>query len=479
MTTATQLGDGWTSPQDARPVDPATLAPLGEMAATTPEALDRAVRDADAAGRGSWLVDTRVRQARLWRWSELLEQHVGELSAALVAESGKPLREAHAEVAGAVEALRYNSALARTLNGRAGTLPDSSQAHLVREPVGVTAFIVPWNWPLLLLVRDLAPALAAGVTAVIKPAPQTTLVTRRAVELAHEAGIGADVVQLAVGDSLVGQALVTHPLVRAVAFTGSTAVGAAIRAAAAPDMTRTLLELGGKASMTVFADARVEEAAETAARASVITTGQMCMACTRLLVERSAFKRARDRVVDVLRSLRVGDPREETTDLGPLISAEAAERFAGYLSAARDQAELLVGGEPGKAPEADGLPGHFVSPAAVTGVDIDSPLVQHDLFGPLLTIEPFDDEDDAVRIANGTPYGLAASVWTGDLDRAWRMAGRLRAGTVWVNGYNRSYAEMPSGGFGSSGLGRTRGVEGMEQFTELKHIHFGTTEGRR
>lgn len=222
--------------------------------------------------------------------------------------------------------------------------------------------------------------------------------------------------------------------------------------------------------MTVFADADLDTAAETAARASVITTGQMCMACTRVLVQRSAFDRVRDRVVDVLRSLRAGDPRDERTDLGPLISAPALERFTGYADLARSQATLLTGGE---RIDADGLPGHFVTPAAVTGAAVDSPLVQHDLFGPLLGIEPFDDEDDAVRLANATPYGLAAALWTSDTDRAWRVSRRLRAGTVWVNGYNRSYAEMPSGGHGSSGLGRTRGVEGIEQFTELKHVHFG------
>lgn len=459
---------GWDSPQDAVPVDPATLRVLGEVPATTPGELDKAVTAADQAQRGDWAVDAKWRQAALWRWADLLERDADELVAALVAETGKPLREARIEVAGAVDAVRYNAGLTRFVGGRAGTLPDGSQAHLVREPVGVTAVIVPWNWPLLLLVRDLAPALAAGVTALVKPAPQTTLVTLRAIELAHEARLGPEVVRVIVGDALVGRRLVTHPLVRACAFTGSTEVGAAIRVAAAPTMTRTLLELGGKASMTVFADADVDAAAEVAARAAVITTGQMCMACTRLLAQRSVFARVRDRAVDVLRSLRVGDPREESTDLGPLISAPARERFLDRVALARSSATLLTGGE-----TVDHLPGHFVTPAAVVGAAADSPLIQQDLFAPLLSIEPFDDEQDAVRLANATPFGLAASMWTSDLDRAWRMSRRVRAGTVWVNGYNRSYPEMPTGGFGSSGLGRTRGVEGIEQFTELKHIHFG------
>jgi acyl-CoA reductase-like NAD-dependent aldehyde dehydrogenase len=441
--------------------------------ATTPAELDDAAAAA-AAAAGRWATDGRRRQLALWRWADLLQHHAGELVSALVTETGKPVGEARLELAGAVDALRYNAGLAREAGGRAGTLPDGTEAHLVHEPVGVTAFIVPWNWPVLLLLRDLAPALAAGVTALVKPAPQTTLVTRRVLELGAGAGIGEDVARLVVGNALVGRALVEHPRVRAVAFTGSTATGTVIAAAAAPDMTRTLLELGGKAAMVVFADADAESAAETAARASVITAGQMCMACTRLLVQRPALKQATDRVVDVLRALRVGDPADPATDVGPMISAPARMRMLGRIHHARSCATVLTGGEPFSP---DGLPGHFLTPAAVTGVDPSSLLVQDDLFGPLLTIEAFDDEPEAIKLANATRYGLAASVWTSDLARGWRVARSIRAGTVWVNGYNRSYPEMPSGGYGASGLGRTRGIEGLHQFTELKHIHFDVSQG--
>jgi acyl-CoA reductase-like NAD-dependent aldehyde dehydrogenase len=465
----------WATSQDVAPADPTSLRPLGEVTATTPAELDAVAAEATAALHGGWAVDARRRQAALWKWADLLAENTGELVRALVLESGKPVHEARIEVAEACEALRYNSGLSRSIGGRAGTLPDGSEAHLVREPVGVTGFIVPWNWPLLLLFRDLAPALAAGVTALVKPAPQTTLVTRRALEIGRGAGIDETIVRLVVGDGLVGEALVTHPLVRAIAFTGSTGVGAAIRSAAAPDMTRTLLELGGKAAMVVFGDSDVDQAAETAARASVITAGQMCMACTRLLVERPVYERVRDRVVDVLRSLRIGDPADEAVDVGPLISAGALDRFSGFVDLARYSAELLTVGRrvgPGE------LPGHFVTPAAVSGVDPTSRIVQQDLFGPLLTIEPFDSEENAIELANATPFGLAASVWTDDGARGWHLARSIRAGTVWINGYNRSYPEMPSGGYGSSGLGRTRGVEGLEQFTELKHVHFGLSAER-
>ncbi|WP_433574786.1 aldehyde dehydrogenase family protein [Nocardia brasiliensis] len=460
---------GWATPQDARPIDPTTLRELEPIPATAPPQIDRAVAIAAAAQQGRWAVDAGYRQIALWRWADALAAHDDELIRALVVESGKPVREARVEVASSIDALRYNSGLTRLIDGRAGTLPDGSQAHLVREPVGVSAFIAPWNWPLLLLFRDLAPALAAGVAALVKPAPQTTAVTRRALEIGYEAGLDPDIVHLVVGAAEVGHALVTHPSVRAVAFTGSTPVGAQIRAAAAPDMTRTLLELGGKASMVIFADADLDAAAETAARASVITAGQMCMACTRVLVQRSAFEKVRDHVVDVLHSLRVGDPSAESSDVGPLISAGSLDRLTRYFELARSSASLLTGGQRIRP---DGLPGYFVTPAAVTDVDVRSPLVQDDLFAPLLTVEQFDNEPDAVELANATPFGLAASVWTADSARGWRVARALRAGTVWVNGYNHNYPEMPSGGYGSSGLGRTRGVEGMHQFTELKHVHF-------
>lgn len=474
MTMTQPLSTAWSTPQDVRPVDPCSLRPLDAVTATTPHELDTLAAAADRRLRGSWSTDTRTRQDSLWRWAEALAEHAEELADALVRETGKNRREARAEVAGACEALRYNAGLARWVGGRAGTLPDDSLAHLVREPVGVTGFIVPWNWPLLLLFRDLAPALAAGVTALVKPAPQTTLVTRRALEIGREAGVPDGVVAMVVGDAEVGEAMITHSLVRAVAFTGSTRVGAAIRQSAAPDMTRALLELGGKSSMLVFADADVDTASETAARASVITTGQMCMACTRLLVDRRIFEHVRDRVVDTIGSLRVGDPADERTDIGPLISESSADRFESVMDLARSSATLLTGGER-VAP--DGLPGHFVTPAVVTDVTSDSPLVQEDLFAPMLTLEPFESEREAFDLANATPYGLVGSVWTADLDRSWRAARALRCGTVWVNGYNRSYPEMPSGGYGASGLGRTRGVEGIEQFTELKHIHFTVSSG--
>lgn len=455
-----------------RPVDPTTLRPLPPVPVTAPDELAEAAEAAEAATRSRWSVDGRLRAAVLHQWGEALTAHADELADALVTETGKTVTEAQQEIRACVDALTYNAGLARHLGGQAGTLPDGTVAHVVREPVGLTAFIVPWNWPALLLIRDLAPALAAGVTALVKPAPQTTNVTRRLLALGNASGLPADVVRLLVGGAEVGRAAVAHPRVRAVAFTGSTRTGAEILRAAGNGMKRTLLELGGKGTFVVCPDADLDQVIAAAVRGTVVTAGQMCMSCTRVLVARPLFAEVRDRLMAGLDGVRVGDPRHPDTRMGPLVSPAAGARVAAVLAAT---AGHVHGGQP---VHADGVAGALMRPAVVTEVALDAPVVQDELFAPVLTVEPFDDEADAARLANATPYGLTASVWTRDLDRAWRLARSVQAGTVWVNGYLNSYPETPSGGMRSSGIGRTRGVVGVEQFTEVKHIHVTVAEDR-
>ncbi|HTW82885.1 MAG TPA: aldehyde dehydrogenase family protein [Candidatus Sulfotelmatobacter sp.] len=454
-----------------RSFDPSTGAELGGVPLASAADVQRAVARAHAAfERGLWSRDAKLRARVLLAWADALEAQAGELVPLIVRETGKIVREARAEVAGSVDALRYNAGLARYVGGRAGTLPDGSVAHLERTPLGVTGFITPWNWPLLLVLRDLAPALAAGVTAVLKPAEQTPLVVQRMLDIGYGAGVPEDVVQVVhgVGPS-VGAALVRHPDVRAVAFTGSSATGAIIARDAAATFKTVLLELGGKASNVLFADAELDRAVSAVVRNAFVTAGQMCMACTRVLVERSVYADVLAAIVARVRALRVGDPFDEATDLGALITEQHLARVLGFVEDPQRTGTIEAGG---KRARPAGLSGTFMEATVVAGPARGATIVREEVFGPVVTVEPFEGDDDAIALANATDYGLSAGVWTADVRRAWRMARAIRAGTVWVNGYNASFAEMPSGGTKHSGLNRTRGVEGLELFTELKHINW-------
>lgn len=453
---------------DLQPLDPVTLEELPPVATASLDDVDSAATSSAAAMASSWPTDHRRRAEVLHAWADLLRTESESLATDLVRETGKTRSEADAEILGSIDSLRFNAGLARLPLGSAGSLWDGTEAHLVRQPVGPTVFITPWNWPVLLLLRDLAPAFAVGVTALVKPAPQTTHITSRIVALGHRAGVPNEVLQVLPGGADVGSALVRHPATAAVAITGSTTAGQAVMRDAAETMTRPLLELGGKASMLVLPDGDLEAALTQAARAAIVTSGQMCMACTRVLVHQDQLAAAEKILHDAFSHLTPSDPRRPDSLLGPLVSEAAMEKVSGYVDLARRDARLVVGGEQ---VHPDGLPGHFLVPALVADVDPNSPLVQDDIFGPLLTLESYGNDEDALALSNATPFGLAASVWSRDLSRAISTARRLQAGTVWVNGYNRSYAEMPSGGVRMSGLGRTRGVDGLAQFSELKHIH--------
>jgi acyl-CoA reductase-like NAD-dependent aldehyde dehydrogenase len=440
---------------------------MGEAPITSAAELDSAVRQAEAAFRGPWSRDAASRARALGSWADALESECDALVQLLVTETGKLVREAEFEVRSSVDALRYNAGLARYVGGRAGQLSGGTTAHLERQPVGVTAFIAPWNWPVLLLIRDLAPALAAGVTAVIKPAELTPFSTQRILELAVRADVPDGVLNLVHGGAETGQALVEHLRISAVSFTGSTGAGKAIMRTAATTLKRTVLELGGKGCSLVFADANLEAAATNFLRTAFVGAGQVCMATTRILVEAPAFDDVLDAVVEGARQMAVGDPFDPRSDMGPLITSAHRDRVLGHVDHAR-RTSRGVGGE-----RLDSDPrGAYMSPAVVTQVAPESRLVQEEVFGPVVTVEAFSTEEEGLWLANGTPYGLAAGVWTQDVDRAWRVARAVDAGSVWVNGYMSSYAEMPSGGFKQSGVGRTRGVEGIEQFTELKHINW-------
>lgn len=436
---------------DVRPVNPATLDLLGRVPSTTTEEIDDAASRAAAALDG-WSGDAWRRASVLGDWAEALTERADEFANALVVETGKTVTEAHREVHAAVSALAYNAKIAHRLARRAGSSADSAVAHIIRGPVGVTTFIAPWHWPVLLLLRDLAPALAAGVTALVKPDPQTTLITGRLLALGHAAGLPADVGQLLVGSTGVGRAAITHPAVRAVTFTGSSPAGAQILRAAGRGLKRPLLELGAKGTIIICEDADLDGAVAAAVTGTVLTAGQTCMACRRVLVDRRHYRHVLERLTDSVKELTVGDPADERSGVGPVISPAAGERLAAYLSSAAMASTVVTGG---RRIHPDGLAGYFLSPAVVTDVQLNSPLVQHELLGPIVTVEPFDDEADAVRLANAGLFGLTTGIWTRDLGRAWRLARAVSAGSVRINGFSHSYR-------------RARGTAGIQRFTELR-----------
>lgn len=448
--------------------DKATGETLAEVPLSTVEDVQNALARAERAFQGPWSRDSLLRSQVLRLWADAIEENTARLVEILMGECGKVRRECEREVAMSVDALRFNSGIARAITGDAHSLRDGSIGHLLRQPVGVSAFIVPWNWPLFLLMRDLCPGLAAGVTAVIKPAPQTPLAIRAALELIPDIA-PEGIISMVYGEAETGQALVSDSRVRAVSFTGSTAVGRDVATTAVSRFAKVMLELGGKGASLLFEDADLDRAVETSINNAFVTAGQMCMANARILAHRSIAGRVQEMVVDRVRSLTVGHPDDPQTDIAALISPAQARRVQEYVDLAQGDGHLLTGG---RKIEPDGLAGSFMEPAVIAGESIDERIIREEIFGPVVTVEPFEDEAQAIRLANASPYGLAAAIWTDSGKRAWRVARELDFGTVWVNRYNLAFAEVPSGGMKASGMGRTRGFEGVHEFMELKHINW-------
>ena len=472
------IGGKWTEAANGKTFDvynPATGDVLARVADGQREDIDRAVRAArQAFENGPWSRMTAAERTKvIWKLADLLEKHLEEFAQLESLDNGKPLKVARAaDVPLAIELFRYMAGWATKIEGN--TIPLSVPytpgqkylAYTLREPVGVVGQIIPWNFPLLMAAWKLGPALTTGCTVVLKPAEQTPLSALRLGELIQEAGIPDGVVNVVTGfGETAGAALAEHTDVDKVAFTGSTEVGKLIIQAAAGNLKKVSLELGGKSPNVVLEDADFETAVPGAASALFFNHGQCCCAGSRLYVENKAYDKVVDGVSKFAEKINLGPGFDPSTDMGPLVSEEQMNRVCGYLDAGRSEgARVVTGGQ------RHGDKGYFVKPTVLADTNEKMKVVQEEIFGPVVSVIPFRDPEEIIPRANDSSYGLAAGIWTRDIKKAHSIAAKLRAGTVWINCYNIFDAAMPFGGYKQSGWGREMGHEVLEQYTEVKSV---------
>ena len=442
--------------------------------------VDRAVMSARRAfEEGEWPRFRAADRAKfLIRFGQLIGEHAEELARLQVRENGKLLREMIGQTALMPEYFNYYAGLAQLSGGRTNALNVRDMLnYTVREPMGVVAAITPWNSPLLLLTWKLGPALAAGNTIIAKPSEITPVSTIRLAELAAEAGLPAGVFNVVTGmGNPSGTALTGHPEVDKIAFTGSTGVGIAIAEQAAKSLKRVSLELGGKSPNIVFDDADLDSALNGLIAGIFGASGQTCMAGSRILVQRSIHEKVVTELAARAKAIRIGNPYDDATEMGTVASPAQLAKVEQYIQIALDGGARCVAG--GRRATVDGLPnGLFVEPTVFADVTNDMRIAREEVFGPVAVVIPFDDEDDAIAIANDTELGLAAGVWTNNVQRAHRVAGRLRAGTVWINNYRKTSYATPFGGYKQSGLGRENGPDALDEYTEVKSVWVDTGAG--
>lgn len=458
----------------ARPVlNPATGETLVELPDATVEEVERAVAAArEAFDGGPWPRATAQERSRvLHAVADLVEGDLEQLAALETLDTGKTLRESRADMTDIAGVLRHFAALIAIQAGDLNPVPANALSLTLHEPLGVVAMITPWNYPLLQAAWKIAPALAAGCTFVVKPSELTPLTTLRFAELLSEAGVPAGVANVVLGaGEVVGAALVEHPAVDMVSFTGGVEAGRAISRAAAVGVKRVTLELGGKNPNIVLADADVDAAVDKALEAVFFHAGQVCSAGSRLLLEGSLHDRFLDELLERARRIRLGFGWEDATEMGPLISQEHRQKVEGYVRLAQQEgARLLLGGA--RPMDARLARGYYLEPTILDGLPSDGRVAREEIFGPVLTVETFDDLAEALRLANATDTGLAAAVWTRDLPEAMAMARQLRFGTVWLNDFHPYYPQAPWGGYKQSGVGRELGWSGLREYQEEKHLY--------
>jgi acyl-CoA reductase-like NAD-dependent aldehyde dehydrogenase len=452
-------------------VNPATGKPVADVAIGTPDEVDRAVRAARAALERGWAdAPSSARRKLLLELARLVAADAAEIGRTETRDNGMPVSIAIGEALIAAEALEYFAGWTDKFGGEVIAVPAPNVLdYTLKEPVGVVAAIVPWNAPMWLSACKLAPALAAGNTVVLKPSEHAPMAPLRLGELVRRAGFPDGVVNIVTGTGPeTGQALLEHPGVDKISFTGGTETGRHVAATAGRLLKRVSLELGGKSANVVFADADLDAAAMQACVACFVVSGQQCIAGSRLLVEDRIHDVLLDKVLGVARGFLTGDPMQPSTQLGPLISDRQLARVLAYVDEARRDADVVLGGERLTGDLADG---YFLPPTVVTRVRNDSRLAREEIFGPVLSVIPFDGVDEAIEIANDTPYGLAGGVWTNDLHRAHLVAKAIHAGTIWVNSWLAINPQTPFGGYKASGFGREGGREALEDYSQTKNVY--------
>jgi aldehyde dehydrogenase (NAD+) len=453
--------------------NPATGAPLAEVAEADKADIDKAVNAARRAFEGKWSkMSARDRGRLLFKLALLIEERAKHLAELETADNGKPIRESlYVDLPQVAENFEYFAGWATKIEGETIPVPGKMFNYTLREPVGVCGQIIPWNFPLLMAAWKLAPALAAGNTVVLKPAEQTPVTAMELGKLIEEAGFPEGVVNIVPGyGETAGAALASHPGINKIAFTGSTEVGKIIARAAAENLTKVSLELGGKAPNIVFADADLEQAVNGAMMGIFFNQGQVCCAGSRLFVEEGVKEQFVDRLKEKASKITVGNPMEQTTMMGPQVSLEQLNRIKSYMDIGRGEgASIIAGGEP-PVLEDSFKNGYFFQPTILSDVKNQMRVAQEEIFGPVVSVITFKDEDDLIKQANETIYGLSAGLWTRDITRAHRFAKEIKAGVVWINTYNMFNAASPFGGYKQSGYGREMGKHALELYTQVKSV---------
>src|SRR5271166_2114863 len=455
--------------------DPSTEEVIAEVPDSNAKDVDRAVAAAkEAFENGPWASSTAQERGRvLFKLADAVRQNTAALAELEARNCGKPIVEAEYDLVDVATCFEYYGGLANKVTGHVNPVPANALSFTLREPMGVAAQIIPWNFPLLMAAWKLAPAIAAGCTCVLKPAEQTPLTAMELANWFEEVGLPPGVVNVVNGvGEVTGAALVAHPGVDKVAFTGSAAVGKIIVKSAADTLKRVTLELGGKSPNVFFADADWEAAVDGALFGVFINQGEVCSAGSRILVEKKIYSKFVEAMTEKAKRIKLGPPLDRDTKMGPLVSKEQYDRVTSYMEIGKKEAKTAIGGGRAKA----FAKGFYVEPTIFYDVDNSARIAREEIFGPVATVIPFENEADAIKIANDTPYGLAGAVWTRDIYKAFRIVKSMRAGIIWVNHMQPTYVEAPWGGYKQSGFGRELGPWGLEEYLETKQVFVNLDE---